>query len=91
MCTQYKFTILAYRTLLIIIVIVIYKDDKFINVVTILNVVRSDDISQNFINKIVKDITHYNLIGKSNLHLLHLFLKHSILKVHHTTIRYHMC
>ena len=39
MCTQYNFTILAYRTLLIIIVKVIYKDDKFINVVTILNVV----------------------------------------------------
>ena len=33
MHTQYKFTILAYRTLLIIIVKVIYKDDKFINVV----------------------------------------------------------
>ena len=33
MHTQYKFAILAYRTLLIIIVKVIYKDDKFINVV----------------------------------------------------------
>ena len=39
MHTQYRFVTLGYKTLLIIVVQVIYKDDKFINVVTILNVV----------------------------------------------------
>ena len=33
MCTQYKYTILAFKTLLIIIVQVIYKNDESINVV----------------------------------------------------------
>ena len=33
MCTQYKFAVLAYKTLLTIIVQVIYKNNKFINVV----------------------------------------------------------
>ena len=33
MCTQYKFAVLAFKTLLIIIVQVIYKNNKFINVV----------------------------------------------------------
>ena len=33
MRTQYKYTILAFKTLLIIIVQVIYKNDKSINVV----------------------------------------------------------
>ena len=33
MCTQYTFTVLAFKTLLIIIIQVIYKNDKFINVV----------------------------------------------------------
>ena len=33
MCTQYKFSVLAFKTLLIIIVQVIYKNNKFINVV----------------------------------------------------------
>ena len=31
MCTQYKFAILPFKTLLIIVVQVIYKNDKFIN------------------------------------------------------------
>ena len=42
MCTQYKFAVLAFKTLLIIIVQVIYKNNKFINVVVIILIVMYD-------------------------------------------------